>query len=117
MTLSPSVTAPVPRFSVLVPVKVKLPFQFWALLPALTMAAAPVSTVVPAPMLNVPAPSALTLAMTSVPAAKTRPPEPVLLPLSVSTPAPVLLMRWLMATAPLTVRDEPLAPPPTTSQV
>ena len=92
MTLSVIVTAPVPRFSVLVPVKVKLPFQFWTLVPALTIAVAPVSRVVPAPMLNVPAPRALALPIIRVPAAKTRPPEPVLFPLSVSTPAPALLM-------------------------
>ena len=76
----------------LVPVKVKLPFQLWALLPALTIAVAPVSRMVPAPMLKVPAPRALLWPSTKVPAAKERPPTPVLLPPSVSTPAPVLLI-------------------------
>ena len=93
VTLSPRVMAPVPRFSVFEPVKMKLPFQFWTLLPARAMAPAPVSMMVSAPMLNVPVPRALSLPMTKLPATRLIPPAPVLLPLSVREPAPVLLIR------------------------
>ena len=63
-------TAPVPRFSGLLPVKAKSPFQFIGLLAVSVMAAPEVLSIVPLVIIKVlpVAPSAVTLLMFKVPA-------------------------------------------------
>ena len=96
MRLALSVTAPVPRFSELVPVKVKLPFQVWALLVRNDCASPLVLSNVPPAMTSVPVPIAEFAEdeppwlMSNVPVALVvRPPVKVLAPPSFNVPAPV----------------------------
>ena len=70
-----SVTAPVPRFRSLVPVNVKLLFQFWALLVLRVSALPLVLSIVPPEIVKVPVPSAEALLMFKVPALSVVPPE------------------------------------------
>ena len=75
--LAPKVTAPVPRFKLCVPVKVKLPFQTWALLVESVIAPPVVlsmTALLLAAIVNVPVPSALALLIFSVPAVIVVPP-------------------------------------------
>jgi len=86
-------TAPVPKFNEELPVKVKLPFQFWALLFGSEIAEPKIlSIVVPASMVNVPVPKAPALLMSRVPALNVSPPLKLLLPDKISVPAPALVM-------------------------
>ena len=62
-------TAPVPMLRLLVPVKVKLDAQVWALLFERVIAPPEVLSMVPPLMVNVPVPMAVALLMFSVPAA------------------------------------------------
>ena len=114
-----SITAPAPRLRALLPVKVKLPFQLMAgLLPVrFTDEPSVLLMVAPGVIVKVPVPRAVLLLMLSVPALSVRPPAPLLPPLSVSAPPPVFTMRALMVRRPPTVREEPLAPVPSTDQV
>ena len=87
------VTAPVPRFRLLVPVKVKSPSQTCALF-AVRVSAAPVLllNVVPSLMVKVPDPSAVALLMNKVPWLSWTPPERLLLtPSRVRVPVPNLV--------------------------
>ena len=87
------VTAPVPRFRLLVPVKVKFPSQTCALF-AVRVSATPalLLNVVPSLMVKVPDPSAVALLMKMVPWLSWTPPERLLLtPSRVSVPGPNLV--------------------------
>ena len=57
------VTLPVPRFRSFVPTKVKLPFQFWALLVVSVFALPLVLSIVPPAMVKLPVPRAVALLM------------------------------------------------------
>ena len=93
--LAPKVTDPVPRFKLEEPLKVKLPFQVWALLFASVMAAPEVlSIVVALSIVKVPVPKAPALLISKVPAAKVRPPLKLLLPDRTNVPAPCLMIAW-----------------------
>ena len=73
--LAPKVTAPVPRFKLCVPVKLKLPFHACALLLESVIAPAVVLSIVPPLMVKVPVPSAVALLiLTVVPFARVVPP-------------------------------------------
>ena len=63
----PSVTAPVPKVSDLVPTNVKLPFHVWALLLINVIAAALVLSNAPPLIVNVPVPIAVALFISSWP--------------------------------------------------
>ena len=62
-----NVTAPVPRFKLDVPVKVKLPLQFWTLLLERVIAAPEVLSKVPPDKFKAPVPIAVALLMFNVP--------------------------------------------------
>src|SRR5205823_1048548 len=98
--LAPSVTAPVPTLSALVPVNVKSPFQLWVLLLERVIDPPLVLSIVPALIVKVPVPTAAALLMFRVPADSVVPLEKVLAPLRVSVPAPALVM--LCAPPPMT---------------
>ena len=112
-------TAPEPRFSALLPVKVKLPFHFMVgLLPVrLTEEPEVLLMTTPGAIVKTPVPSAVPLLMFSVPAVSVSPPEPLLAPLKVSVPAPVFTIKASMVRLPPAVREEPLAPVPSTNHV
>ena len=100
------------------PVKVKPLFHSWALSPELTREAPEVlSKVTPEANLSRPVPKAEALPMLTVPALRLRPPEPMPVPLRVSTPEPDLVTRAVNVVSPSIVSAEPLAPVPTTVQV
>ncbi len=86
-----NVTAPVPRFRLLLPTKVKLAPQLSALLLLSVMAAPLVLSIVPPLTVNVPEPTAVALLMINSPADSVVPPENVLLPVSVSVPLPAFV--------------------------
>ncbi len=81
-------TAPVPRFRLLLPTKVKLPLQVCALLLLRVMAAPLALSIVPPLMVKVPVPTAAALSMFSWPAESVMPLEKVLAPDKVNVPAP-----------------------------
>ncbi len=100
-----AVTAPVPRFKLCVPAKVKSAPSVRGLLFASVIAAPLVLSIVPAPlMVNVPAaaPSAVALLMSSVPPVSVTPVN-VFVPLSASAPAPALVKPTVPLMFPLTV--------------
>ena len=82
----------------------KSPFQFCALL-VLSVLFAAVLIVVPAPMVKVPAPSAVALLRFKVPALKAIAPVPELLPDSVKAPPLVLFTAFVNVVSPLTTSD------------
>ena len=86
--LAPRVTAPVPRFRALLPVNVKLPFQFWGLLLLRVMPPLWVQSITPPEIVKAPAapPSAVALLTFSCPALRVVPPVYVLAPDKVSVP-------------------------------
>ena len=96
------VTAPVPRFRSLVPVKVKLPFQCCALLLLRVMAPPLVLSIVPPATVKVPVPGAAALLRLSVPPFSVRPPLKVFAPESVSTPVPAMVKLRLPPDSPTT---------------
>ena len=67
---APRVTAPVPRFRLLVPVKVKSPFQFWVLLLVSVMAPPEVLSIIPPEIVKVPVPIEVAWFKLRVPAFK-----------------------------------------------
>ena len=82
------VTEPVPIFRACVPVKVKFPFQLWALLLERVTEPAVVLSIVPPSIVKVPLPGAVALFKFTVPALIFKPPEKVLAADKVSAPAP-----------------------------
>jgi hypothetical protein len=73
----PSVTTPPLKFRLLLPVKVKFPFQFWALAVVVVTSPPVVLSIVPPLIVNAPTavlPMAAPLLMRSVPSFSTRPP-------------------------------------------
>ena len=93
------VTRPAPRFKPEVPVNVKSPFQFWALLPLLVMAAPVALLKVPPLSVNMPVPSAPALLMFRVPALRVTPPLMVFTPPKARVPAllvtaAIVLLPW-----------------------
>jgi len=99
---APKVTAPVPKFKLLLPVKVKLPFQCPALLLVeVAMAAPEVLSMVPVVMVKVPVPKAAALLMSRVPAVKVTPPVKVLAPARVRVPAETVTVPEVVPTTPL----------------
>jgi len=100
---APKVTAPVPRFKLLLPVKVKLLFQLWALLFDSVMLAVDVLSMVPPAMVNVPVPRAVALLMSKVPAFKVTPPVKVLAPAKVKIPADSVTVPVVVPTTPLRI--------------
>src|SRR6202022_2213806 len=112
--LPPRVTAPVPRFRLWVPVKVKLPFQTCALLLESVIALPVVLSMMallPPAMVNVPVPSALALLIFSVPALIVVPPLYVLAPAKVRVPVPALanVTLFVFEITPMTARVPPAA--------
>jgi len=67
---APKVTAPVPIFKALVPPKLKLPFQVWALLLESVTGLPEVLSMVPPEITKVPVPKAALLLMSRVPVLK-----------------------------------------------
>ena len=96
-------TAPVPRNKLLLPVKVKLPFQLMALLLVDVVIADPdVLSMVPPLIVNVPVPKAAGLLISKVaPALKVTPPVKVFTPDSVKVPAEAVKAPEVVPTAPL----------------
>ena len=92
--LAPRVTAPVPRFKLELPVKVKLPFQVWALLFVDVVIAAPevLSIVVAALIVKAPVPNAPALLISRVPTLNVTPPVKLLLPERTKAPLPALVI-------------------------
>ncbi len=80
-------TAPLPRFRLLDPPKVKVVPVTIALAPAFVISPPLVLSIVPPLIVSVPLPNALALLMFRVPVVTFTPPAPVLLPESVSAPA------------------------------
>ena len=71
----PRVTAPVPRLRPFVPVKAKLPFQFWVLLLVRVILEPLVLLRLPPLMVSAPVPMAVELLSTKVPLLSVVPPE------------------------------------------
>jgi len=104
------VTAPVPRFKLLLPVKAKLPFQCSTLLLVEEAMALPeVLSMVPEVMVKVPVPKAATLLISKVPAVKVTPPVKVLAPARVRVPAETVTVPEVVPTTPLSTRVPPPA--------
>jgi hypothetical protein len=106
--VKPKVTAPLPRFNALLPVKVKLLPQVCGLLFASVINPPEVLSMVGVPLIaNTPAaaPSAVALLMFKGPPVKLTPPLKLLFPLNVSAAAPLLLrlLDVLSAMFPLSV--------------
>ena len=114
--MSRRVTAPAPRSSDWVPVKVK-PWNHCIGFPVVSARAAPevLLRVTPLETLKTPVPSAEALPKLSVPAVRLMPPLPLLAPESVSAPAPALVIGPAKLTEPESVSAE--APTPVTVQV
>jgi len=68
--LAPRATVPVPRFNEELPVKVKLPFQFWVLLLVSVTLPPEVLSMVPPEMVKALVPRAVALLISSVPELK-----------------------------------------------
>ena len=88
-TFAPRVTAPVPRFSELLPTNVKPAFQVWTLLLLSVFAEPLVLSIVPPLTVNLFVPIAVALLMFSWPAERVIPPENVFAPETVRVPPPV----------------------------
>ena len=98
--------------------KVKPAFHSWVLAPVLIRAAPEVLLKVTSEAkISWPVPKAEALPMSTEPSLSVKPPAPKPEPLSVSTPAPALTTREMNVVSPVSVSEEPLAPPPVTVQV